>query len=303
VIDGTDPFAAAQPDMRLIKLLLRARRFNATLAKGEGVPFAVLAQREGVSRSYFTRLVRLSYLAPDITQAILDGRQPREEAPRALTSAACLVRSADRARRCLSPIRIQRSNARSSPEKAPTSLGPSRPFHRSRHRHCGTGIWPDRDIAAGWRDIETPCASLPTQSPSQPRTPARKAGVLHVRERVWSERQTLRWRELDSNLRFRARAGSILPVRFVADSLLEGDGFELPVPPGIGGSPSWWSRTRKPHGAPERGFIDGGTNSSNPPPSRGESTNHRFRRRFHAANSDHPESHLFDRQVPGRRAW
>jgi len=78
VIDGTDPFAAAQPDMRLIKLLLRARRFNATLAEGEGVPFATLAQREGVSRSYFTRLVRLSYLAPDITQAILDGRQPRD---------------------------------------------------------------------------------------------------------------------------------------------------------------------------------------------------------------------------------
>ena len=33
-------------------------------------------QREGVSRSYLTRLVRLSYLAPDIAQAILDGRQP-----------------------------------------------------------------------------------------------------------------------------------------------------------------------------------------------------------------------------------
>jgi len=75
VLDGSDQFAAAQPDMRLIKLLLRARRFNATLA--EGVPFAALAQREGVSRSYFTRLVRLSYLAPDLTQAILDGRQPR----------------------------------------------------------------------------------------------------------------------------------------------------------------------------------------------------------------------------------
>jgi site-specific DNA recombinase len=77
VIDGTDPFAA-KPDARLIKLLLRARRFNATLAQSEGIPFAVLAQREGVSRSYFTRLVRLSYLAPDITQAILDGRQPRD---------------------------------------------------------------------------------------------------------------------------------------------------------------------------------------------------------------------------------
>ena len=33
---------------------------------------------KGVSRSYFTRIVRLSYLAPDITQAILDGRQPRD---------------------------------------------------------------------------------------------------------------------------------------------------------------------------------------------------------------------------------
>jgi hypothetical protein len=54
----------AQPKARLIKLLLRARRFNATLAHSEGIPFAALAQREGVSRSYFTRLVRLSYLAP-----------------------------------------------------------------------------------------------------------------------------------------------------------------------------------------------------------------------------------------------
>ena len=78
VIDSTDPFAAAKPDARLIKLLLRARRFNSTLAEGEGVPFAALAQREGVSRSYFTRLVRLSYLAPDLTQAILDGRQPHD---------------------------------------------------------------------------------------------------------------------------------------------------------------------------------------------------------------------------------
>jgi regulator of sirC expression with transglutaminase-like and TPR domain len=60
VIDGTDPFDA-KPDARLIRLLLRARRFNATLARNEGVPFAALAQREGVSRSYFTRLVRLSY--------------------------------------------------------------------------------------------------------------------------------------------------------------------------------------------------------------------------------------------------
>jgi len=42
------------------------------------LPFAALAKREGVSPSYFTRLVRLSYLAPEIAQAILDGRQPRD---------------------------------------------------------------------------------------------------------------------------------------------------------------------------------------------------------------------------------
>jgi site-specific DNA recombinase len=78
VIDGTHPFDAAKPNARLIKLLLRACRFKATLTQGEGVSFAALAQREGVSRSYFTRLVRLSYLAPDITQAILDGCQPRD---------------------------------------------------------------------------------------------------------------------------------------------------------------------------------------------------------------------------------
>jgi len=62
-------------DTRLIKLLLRARRLNAVLVGSDGVPFAALAKREGVSLSYFTRLVRLSYLAPDIIQAILDGRQ------------------------------------------------------------------------------------------------------------------------------------------------------------------------------------------------------------------------------------
>jgi site-specific DNA recombinase len=78
LIDGTDPFATPKPDARLIKLLLKARRFSATLVSSDGVPFAALAEGEGVSRSYFTRIIRLSYLAPDITQAILDGRQPRD---------------------------------------------------------------------------------------------------------------------------------------------------------------------------------------------------------------------------------
>ena len=76
LIEGTDPFATAKSDARLIKLLIRAHRFKAALVSSDSVPFAILAKQEGVSPSYFTRLVRLGYLAPDITQAILDGRQP-----------------------------------------------------------------------------------------------------------------------------------------------------------------------------------------------------------------------------------
>ena len=76
LIEATDRFATAKPDARLIKLLIRAQRFNTTLLGSDGVPFSELAKREGVSPSYFTRLIRLSYVAPDITQAILDGRQP-----------------------------------------------------------------------------------------------------------------------------------------------------------------------------------------------------------------------------------
>ena len=76
LIEGTEACATAKPDARLVKLLIRARQFNATLLDSDGVPFAALAKRQGVSPSYFTRLVRLNYLAPDIIEAILDGRQP-----------------------------------------------------------------------------------------------------------------------------------------------------------------------------------------------------------------------------------
>ena len=31
-----------------------------------------------MTRSYLTRVLRLTYLAPDITRAILDGRHPRD---------------------------------------------------------------------------------------------------------------------------------------------------------------------------------------------------------------------------------
>ena len=47
-----------------------------------------LAEAEGVTRSFVNRLLRLTLLAPDIVEAILDGRQPKgmqiEELTRAM---------------------------------------------------------------------------------------------------------------------------------------------------------------------------------------------------------------------------
>jgi len=76
VIDHTDPFAPpAKPDRALIRLVVRAHRFHEMLVKHSG-KFGDLARREKLNRSYFSQLLRLAYLAPDITIAILNGRQP-----------------------------------------------------------------------------------------------------------------------------------------------------------------------------------------------------------------------------------
>src|SRR5712691_8007623 len=76
VIDHTDPFAPpSKPDRALIRLIVRAHRFHEMLVKHSG-KFGDLARREKLNRSYFSQLLRLAYLAPDITIAILNGRQP-----------------------------------------------------------------------------------------------------------------------------------------------------------------------------------------------------------------------------------
>jgi hypothetical protein len=77
VIDHTDPFVPPpKPDRALIRLVVRAHRFHELLVKHKGGKFGDLAKREKLHRSYFSELLRLAYLAPDITTAILDGHQP-----------------------------------------------------------------------------------------------------------------------------------------------------------------------------------------------------------------------------------
>ena len=76
----------------LTGLLVQAHRWWAELRKGE-LEIKALAKREGVTGSYMTRVVRLAFLSPAITQAILRGKQPEELGARALTLGSVLEAS------------------------------------------------------------------------------------------------------------------------------------------------------------------------------------------------------------------
>jgi AraC-like DNA-binding protein len=64
------------PDYTLIKAVARAYRWRKILEAGDMGTIAELAEHEKVSPSYLTRVMRLTLLAPDIIEAILDGNPP-----------------------------------------------------------------------------------------------------------------------------------------------------------------------------------------------------------------------------------
>jgi len=121
----------------------KARRFNAALVPSDGVPFAALAKQEGVGPSYFTKLLRLSYLAPDITQAILDAHQPRALTTDPLQRARVCRRAGTSSTPCsvlLKPLRTQSFYPdRSLPMQSDFARGRCRHGREPRRRHCGTG--------------------------------------------------------------------------------------------------------------------------------------------------------------------
>lgn len=67
-----------QTDNTLVKSLARAFRWKRMLESDECATIAELAEREGIAPSYMTRVLRLTLLAPDIVEAILDGNQGPE---------------------------------------------------------------------------------------------------------------------------------------------------------------------------------------------------------------------------------
>ncbi|MGZ9106660.1 MAG: hypothetical protein ACXW3M_12830 [Rhodoplanes sp.] len=77
--DGGDAWAPAKPrpDETLIRALARAHRWKRMLEEGRHRSAAEIAEAESVTRSFVNRLLRLTLLAPDIQEAILDGCQPK----------------------------------------------------------------------------------------------------------------------------------------------------------------------------------------------------------------------------------
>src|SRR5262249_47688924 len=62
----------------LVKALARAQRWKQLMEDGRYATMTELAAAENVDQSYMARILRLTLLAPDIIEAILDGREGRE---------------------------------------------------------------------------------------------------------------------------------------------------------------------------------------------------------------------------------
>jgi hypothetical protein len=74
--DGSElaPAPKPQPDGTLVKALARACRWQRALESGEYGTLAELSTAERISRSYVCRVLRLTLLAPDIVERVMDGR-------------------------------------------------------------------------------------------------------------------------------------------------------------------------------------------------------------------------------------
>jgi hypothetical protein len=69
---------AREPDIGLVKLLIKARAYAAQFTNGAAQSLEDIAAREQVTGSYVTRVLRIAFIAPDITAAILRGQHPRQ---------------------------------------------------------------------------------------------------------------------------------------------------------------------------------------------------------------------------------
>ncbi|HEV7264134.1 MAG TPA: hypothetical protein VGN83_04340 [Falsiroseomonas sp.] len=71
--DGVSP-AVTRADPALVKALARAFRYQRMLEDGRYASITEMAAAERLERGYLGGLLRLTLLAPDIVESILDGR-------------------------------------------------------------------------------------------------------------------------------------------------------------------------------------------------------------------------------------
>ena len=76
--DGAAWAPRPRVDNAMVKALARAFRWRKMLDEGVHATLEDLARAKGVAPSYVGRVLRLTLLAPEIVEAILDGRQPAE---------------------------------------------------------------------------------------------------------------------------------------------------------------------------------------------------------------------------------
>jgi len=72
------PRDAPQIQNAKVKVLLRAFRWRRLLESGPSATVGELALAEGIDPSYLDRALRLTLLAPDVVEALLDDRLPSE---------------------------------------------------------------------------------------------------------------------------------------------------------------------------------------------------------------------------------
>ena len=76
--DGAEWAPRPRVDNAMVKALARACRWRKMLDEGVHATLEDLARAQGRSATYVSRILRLSLLAPEIVEAILDGRQPAD---------------------------------------------------------------------------------------------------------------------------------------------------------------------------------------------------------------------------------
>jgi hypothetical protein len=146
------PTPKPRPDETLIKALVRAHRWRRRIESGQAKSITDLAEQEGVTDAYVCRLLPLTCLAPDIVEAILNGRQPKG------------LRVAEMLGNGSLGWEEQRSPGSVCSSADDRSVGAARALRRARLRLAGNGTFfvhaPPRGghVVVGWR-ADTPAST------------------------------------------------------------------------------------------------------------------------------------------------